>query len=131
MLSFKFQDFSPIDMICPLFIPIIKLNSFWRFITEKFDIFFILKFSVSYCSTFATLNEKWTFLLARHEWWSLALFLAFQNIQINVQLFSDVRNLKDHIFLHFTFVQLGIKIPSQQIFFTVSNKDYIFDGFVV
>lgn len=38
-------------------------------------------------------------------------------IQINVPLFSDVRNLKDHIFLHFTSVQLGIKIPSQQRFF--------------
>lgn len=49
-------------------------------------------------------------------------------IQINVPLFSDV----DHIFLHFTSVQLGIKIPSQQRFFLkVSNRDYIFDGFVV
>lgn len=37
----------------------------------------------------------------------------YTGIQINVPIFSDVRNLKDNIYLHFTSVQPGIEIVNK------------------
>lgn len=78
------------SLICPLFIPIVKLNSFWRFMTKKFGVLhrnsenWIELLCNTLLQSFATLHEKWTFLLARLK----PCFWLCQNIE-NIYRYSN------------------------------------------